>query len=55
MDKIYSVNGPVVKVADTKSFAMQEMVYVGLKRLIGEVIRVQSDFTTIHPRPRYNK
>ena len=47
MDKIYSVNGPVVKVADTKSFAMQEMVYVGKKRLIGEVIRVQSDFTTI--------
>ena len=43
MDKIYSVNGPVVKVADTKSFAMQEMVYVGKKRLIGEVIRVQSD------------
>ena len=33
MDKIYSVNGPVVKVADTKSFAMQEMVYVGKKRL----------------------
>ena len=31
MDKIYSVNGPVVKVADTKSFAMQEMVYVGKK------------------------
>lgn len=47
MDKIYLVNGPVVKVADTKSFAMQEMVYVGKKRLIGEVIRVQSDFTTI--------
>ena len=25
MDKIYSVNGPVVKVADTKSFAMPVM------------------------------
>ena len=47
MDKIYSINGPVVKVADTKTFAMQEMVYVGNKRLIGEVIRVASDFTTI--------
>ena len=47
MDVIYSINGPVVKVADTKTFSMQEMVYVGEKRLIGEVIRVESDFTTI--------
>ena len=47
MDKIYSVNGPVVKAANTKTFAMQEMVYVGNKKLIGEVIRVTSDFTTI--------
>ncbi len=47
MDVIYSINGPVVKVADTKTFAMQEMVYVGNKRLIGEVIRVESGFTTI--------
>ncbi|MBQ6632938.1 MAG: V-type ATP synthase subunit A [Ruminococcus sp.] len=47
MDVIYSINGPVVKVADTRTFAMQEMVYVGNKRLIGEVIRVESDFTTI--------
>ena len=47
MDVIYSINGRVVKVADTRTFAMQEMVYVGNKRLIGEVIRVESDFTTI--------
>ena len=47
MDVIYSINGPVVKVADTKTFSMQEMVYVGEKRLIGEVIRVESDCTTI--------
>ena len=47
MDKIFSINGPVVKVKDTKTFSMQEMVYVGSKRLIGEVIRVTSDFTTI--------
>ena len=47
MDVIYSINGPVVKVADTKTFSMQEMVYVGEKRLIGEVIRVESDYTTI--------
>ena len=47
MDVIYSVNGPVVKVKGTKSFSMQEMVYVGKKRLIAEVIGVASDFTTI--------
>ena len=47
MDKIYSVNGPVVKVADTKSFAMQEMVYVGKSRLVGEVIRMNDKETTI--------
>jgi len=46
-DKIYSINGPVVKVLNTKSFSMLEMVYVGEKRLIGEVIGVTSDFTTI--------
>ncbi len=46
-DKIYSVNGPVVTAANTRTFAMQEMVYVGKKRLIGEVIRVTSEFTTI--------
>ena len=46
-DKIYSVNGPVVTVRDTKSFAMQEMVFVGEKRLIGEVIRVSAKETTL--------
>ena len=44
---IYSVNGPVVKVKDTKAFSMLEMVYVGDKRLIGEVIGITSEFTTI--------
>ena len=33
MDKIYSINGPVVKVKNTKSFSMLEMVYVGKKGL----------------------
>lgn len=46
-DKIYSINGPVVTVRDSRSFSMQEMVYVGKKRLIGEVIRVSSKETTI--------
>ncbi len=47
MNKIYSINGPVVKVRDTKDFSMLEMVYVGEKRLIGEVISVNDEFTTI--------
>ena len=47
MDKIFSINGPVVKVKKARSFSMQEMVYVGNKRLIGEVIRVTGEFTTI--------
>lgn len=44
---IYSINGPVVKAADTRDFSMLEMVYVGNKRLIGEVIGVTDKFTTI--------
>lgn len=47
MDKIYSINGPVVKVKNTKSFSMLEMVYVGNKRLIAEVIGITADYTTI--------
>jgi V/A-type H+-transporting ATPase subunit A len=46
-NKIYSINGPVVKVKDTKDFSMLEMVYVGNKRLIGEVIGITNEFTTI--------
>ncbi len=44
---IYSVNGPVVKVRDTDVFSMSEMVYVGSKRLIGEVIGLTDLETTI--------
>ena len=47
MNTIFSINGPVVKVRDTKDFSMLEMVYVGVKRLIGEVIGITSDETTI--------
>lgn len=46
-NEIFSVNGPVVKVKDTKDFSMLEMVYVGEKRLIGEVIGITEEFTTI--------
>ena len=47
MNKIYSINGPVVKVRNTNEFSMLEMVYVGNKRLIGEVISIDDEFTTI--------
>lgn len=46
-NKVYSINGSIVKVRDTKDFAMYEMVYVGEKRLIGEVIGVNEQLTTI--------
>ncbi len=46
-NRIYSINGPVVKVRNAKDFCMLEMVYVGEKRLIGEVIGISSEYTTI--------
>ncbi|MBD5082216.1 MAG: V-type ATP synthase subunit A [Ruminococcaceae bacterium] len=47
MNTIYAINGPVIKVKDTKDFSMREMVYVGEKKLIGEVIGVSDSFTVI--------
>ena len=47
MNTVYSINGPVVKVRDTADFSMMEMVYVGEKKLIGEVIGITESFTTI--------
>ena len=44
---IYGINGPVVKVKGSSAFKMQEMVYVGNERLIGEVIGVHDDDTII--------
>lgn len=46
-DVVYSINGPVITVRNTKSFAMREMTYVGKKHLLGEVIRINDDRTTI--------
>ncbi|MDR0919389.1 MAG: V-type ATP synthase subunit A [Oscillospiraceae bacterium] len=47
LNTVYSVNGPVVKIKDTKDFSMLEMVYVGKNRLVGEVIGITEEFTTI--------
>lgn len=44
---IYSINGPVIKLRDTKDFSMLEMVYVGKNKIIGEVISITSKETTI--------
>ena len=47
MNTVFSINGPVVKVKDTTDFSMLEMVYVGAKKLVGEVINMSSEETTI--------
>lgn len=44
---ITGINGPVITVADTNSFSMMEMVYVGNERLVGEVIGINDKLTTI--------
>ncbi len=46
-NRIYSINGPVVKVKDTESFSMLEKVYVGPNRLMGEVISISKEITVI--------
>lgn len=46
-NQIFGINGPVVTVKNTKSFFMQEMVYVGNERLIGEVIGISNEDTLI--------
>ncbi len=34
-NKIYSINGPVITVKETRDFEMLEMVYVGHNQLLG--------------------
>lgn len=45
--EIFSINGPVIKVRKTKEFSMMEMVYVGNQKIVGEVISINADETTI--------
>ncbi len=45
--QIYGINGPVVTIKGNTGFRMSEMVYVGNERLIGEVIGLTKDLTTI--------
>lgn len=44
---IYGINGPVVYLKGNTGFKMAEMVYVGRERLVGEVIGLEKDRTTI--------
>lgn len=44
---IYGINGPVVTVKKTDCFEMMEMVHVGKQKLVGEVIGITDDLTTI--------
>ena len=45
--KIYGINGPVIYLKGRTGFKMSEMVYVGEERLVGEVISLDKDRTTI--------
>ena len=44
---IYGINGPVIYLAGNTGFKMSEMVYVGKEKLVGEVISLDKDRTTI--------
>lgn len=44
---VFGINGPVVTVRNTDSFSMMEMVFVGEDRLVGEVIKISDEITTI--------
>ena len=45
--KIYGINGPVITIQGNPGYKMNEMVYVGEHRLVGEVIRLSKEKTTI--------
>ena len=44
---IYGINGPIITIRGNLGYRMNEMVYVGEKRLIGEVIGLVKGETTI--------
>ena len=45
--KIYGINGPVIYIKGKPDFIMGEMVYVSEEKLVGEVISLNIDMTTI--------
>ncbi len=44
---IYGINGPIVYLKGDPGFKMNELVYVGTENLVGEVIGLTSERTTI--------
>lgn len=45
--EIYGINGPVVYIKGKTEFKMGEMVFVGEERLVGEIISLTSELTTV--------
>ena len=45
--KITKINGPVIIATGDESFAMHDMVYIGVHRLLGEVIKLDGKSATI--------
>lgn len=45
--KIYGINGPIITMKGNLGFKMSEMVYVGENRLVGEVIALTREITTV--------
>lgn len=44
---IYGINGPIIYLKGNTGFKMSEMVYVGESRLVGEVIALDKNLTTV--------
>ncbi len=44
---IYSINGPIVTIKGATTLSMTEMVYVGNEKLVGEVIKLDKESTTV--------
>lgn len=47
INSIYAINGPIIKIQGPTDLAMEETVYVGHVHLVGEVIGVDQQKTTI--------
>ncbi|MBN2541125.1 MAG: V-type ATP synthase subunit A [Bacilli bacterium] len=47
MNEIHAINGPVVKIKGKTDFQILEMVFVGTKKLLGEVISISEQETVI--------
>lgn len=45
--EIYGINGPVIYLKGNTDFKMSEMVYVGKENLVGEVISLKKEATTV--------